>query len=29
VVPPLAIEPDEDAIAFEVDPIGGITVRCE
>ena len=27
VVPPLAIEPDEDAIAFEVDPIGGITVR--
>ena len=29
VVPPLAIEPDEDAIAFEVDPIGGITVRFE
>ncbi len=28
-VPPLAIEPDEDAIAFEVDPIGGITVRFE
>jgi 2-keto-4-pentenoate hydratase len=29
VVPPLAIEPDEKAIAFEVDPIGGITVRFE
>ena len=29
VVPPLAIEPDEDAIAFEVDPIGGISVRFE
>ena len=27
VVPPLAIEPGEDAIAFEVDPIGGVTVR--
>lgn len=29
VVPPLTIEPDEDAITFEVDPIGGITVRFE
>jgi 2-keto-4-pentenoate hydratase len=27
VVPPLAIEPGEDAIAFEVDPIGGVAVR--
>jgi 2-keto-4-pentenoate hydratase len=27
VVPPLAIEPGEDAIAFEVDPIGAVTVR--
>jgi 2-keto-4-pentenoate hydratase len=29
VVPPLTIEPDEEAITFEVDPIGGITVRFE
>ena len=27
VVPPLAIEPDEDGIAFELDPIGGVSVR--
>src|SRR5262249_44173732 len=27
VVPPLTIEPGEDAIAFEVDPIGGVAVR--
>ena len=27
VVPPLTIEPDEDAIAFEVDPLGGVAVR--
>ena len=27
VVPPLAIEPGEDAIAFEVDAIGGVAVR--
>jgi len=27
VVPPLAIEPGEDAIAFEVDPIGAVAVR--
>ena len=27
VVPPLTIEPGEDAIAFEVDPIGGVRVR--
>jgi 2-keto-4-pentenoate hydratase len=27
VVPPLAIEPDEAGMAFEVDPIGGVDVR--
>jgi hypothetical protein len=27
MISPLAIEPGEDAIAFEVDPIGGVTVR--
>jgi 2-keto-4-pentenoate hydratase len=27
VVPPLTIEPGEDGIAFEVDPIGGVAVR--
>src|SRR6516164_8490736 len=27
VVPPLAIEPGEDAIGFEVDPIGAVNVR--
>ena len=27
VVPPLIIAPDEDGIAFEVDPIGGVSVR--
>jgi 2-keto-4-pentenoate hydratase len=27
VVPPLAIEPGEDAIGFEVDPIGGVAVH--
>ena len=27
VVPPLTIEPGEDAIAFEVDPVGGVGVR--
>lgn len=27
VVPPIAIEPGEEAIAFEVDPIGGVAVR--
>lgn len=27
VVPPLTIEPGEDTIAFEVDPIGGVSVR--
>ena len=27
VMPPLSIEPGEDAIAFEVDPIGGVAVR--
>ena len=27
VVPPLAIEPDEDGIAFELDPVGGVSVR--
>jgi 2-keto-4-pentenoate hydratase len=27
VVPPLAIEPGEDAIAFEVDPIARVAVR--
>jgi 2-keto-4-pentenoate hydratase len=29
VVPPLAIEPGEEAIAFEVDPIGGVAVRFQ
>jgi 2-keto-4-pentenoate hydratase len=29
VVPPLALEPDEAGIAFEVDPIGGVDVRFE
>ena len=29
VVPPLTIEPDEDAITFEVDPIGRVAVRFE
>ncbi len=27
VVPPLTIEPGEDVIAFEVDPVGGVGVR--
>jgi 2-keto-4-pentenoate hydratase len=27
VVPPLAIEPGEEAIAFEVDPVGSVAVR--
>ena len=27
VVPPLTIEPGEDVIAFEVDPVGGVKVR--
>lgn len=27
VVPPLTIEPGEDVIAFEVDPVGGVRVR--
>ena len=27
VVPPLMIEPDEDGIAFELDPLGGVSVR--
>src|SRR5215467_1006648 len=27
VVPPLTIEPGEDAIAFEVDPVGAVRVR--
>ena len=27
VVPPLAIEPGEDAIAFEVDPVASVAVR--
>jgi hypothetical protein len=26
-VAPLTIEPGEDAIAFEVDPVGGVGVR--
>jgi 2-keto-4-pentenoate hydratase len=29
VVPPLTIEPDEDAIAFEVVPLGGVAVRFQ
>jgi 2-keto-4-pentenoate hydratase len=29
VVPPLALEPNEAGIAFEVDPIGGVAVRFE
>jgi 2-keto-4-pentenoate hydratase len=29
VVPPLTIEPGEDAITFEVDPIGRVAVRFE
>jgi 2-keto-4-pentenoate hydratase len=29
VVPPLALEPHEEGIAFEVDPIGGVDVRFE
>jgi 2-keto-4-pentenoate hydratase len=27
VVAPLAIEPDEDAIAFALDPVGNVSVR--
>ena len=27
VVPPLTIEPGEDAIAFEVDPVASVAVR--
>jgi 2-keto-4-pentenoate hydratase len=27
VVPPLTVERDEDGVAFEVDPIGGVSVR--
>jgi 2-keto-4-pentenoate hydratase len=27
VVPPMTIEPDESAIAFQVDPIGGVSVQ--
>jgi hypothetical protein len=27
VVPPIAIEPGEDTIAFEVDPVGAVEVR--
>ena len=26
---PLTIEPDENAVAFEVDPIAGVAVRFE
>jgi 2-keto-4-pentenoate hydratase len=29
VVPPLTIEPGEDAITFEVDPIARVAVRFE
>ena len=29
VVPPLAIEPGEEGIAFEVDPLGGVAVRFQ
>jgi 2-keto-4-pentenoate hydratase len=29
VVPPLALEPTETSIAFEVDPIGGVAVRFQ
>jgi 2-keto-4-pentenoate hydratase len=29
VVPPLALEPHEEGIAFEVDPIGGVSVRFQ
>jgi 2-keto-4-pentenoate hydratase len=29
VVPPLMVEPDEDRIAFEVDPIGAVSVRFQ
>ncbi len=29
VVPPLTIEPDEGTIAFEVDPIGSVSVRFD
>jgi hypothetical protein len=29
VVAPLTIEPDETAVAFEVDPIAGVAVRFE
>ena len=29
VVPPLAIEPDEDGIAFALDPVGSISVRFQ
>jgi len=28
-VAPLTIEPDENAVAFEVDPIAGVAVRFE
>jgi hypothetical protein len=26
-VPPLLIEPDEDGVSYELDPIGGVSVR--
>jgi 2-keto-4-pentenoate hydratase len=29
VVPPLTLEPGEDSLAFEVDPIGGVSVRID
>ena len=29
VVPPLTLEPGEDDIAFEVDPLGGVAVRFQ
>jgi len=27
IVPPLFVEPDEDGVAYELDPIGGVSVR--
>jgi 2-keto-4-pentenoate hydratase len=29
VVPPIAIEPDEDGLAFALDPVGTISVRFQ
>jgi 2-keto-4-pentenoate hydratase len=28
IVPPLTIEPDDDTIAFDIDPIASVSVRC-